>query len=55
MTATPEYLQSVLGNLPGVDVNDPALQAAIQSVAGTAPAEGEAKKKDDDADMDDSK
>ena len=27
----PDFFTSILGNLPGVDVNDPAIQAALQS------------------------
>lgn len=50
-------MQSVLADLPGVDVNDPALQAAIQAASGakpaeTKPADTDAKKDDDDG-MDD--
>ncbi len=39
----PDFLNSVLGGLPGVDTNDPKLQSAVQAIA---------KPKDDDKSRD---
>ena len=45
----PEFLNSVLGGLPGVDTTDPALQSAVQAIAKPKEEEGKSKdsKKDD--------
>ena len=45
----PEFLNSVLGGLPGVDTTDPALQSAVQAIAKPKEEEGNSKdgKKDE--------
>ena len=39
-----DYLNAVLGSLPGVDPSDPALQSALRNLAGGL---GEPEKKDE--------
>jgi 26S proteasome regulatory subunit N10 len=41
-----EYLQSLLGSLPGVDLADPAMQAALAALQGSKPSDDEEKKED---------
>ena len=41
------FLQSVLGSLPGVDPNDPRIQSVLQTLP---PADGEKKKEEEDKD-----
>ena len=50
MLRDPEYLNSVLGSLPGVNPNDPALQSALQNLHGShkgAEDKSKSEKKDD--------
>ena len=50
MLRDPEYLNSVLGSLPGVNPNDPALQSALQNLHDSskgAEDKGKSDKKDD--------
>lgn len=43
----PEFLQSVLENLPGVDPNNEAIRNAMGSLASQASKEGKDKKEED--------
>lgn len=44
----PEFLQSVLENLPGVDPNNEAIRNAMGSLASQATKEGKKDKKEED-------
>jgi 26S proteasome regulatory subunit N10 len=45
----PTFVSELLGSLPGVDINDPRIQSALQSVGGEA-GTGDEEKKDEDKD-----
>lgn len=44
----PEFLQSVLENLPGVDPNNEAIRNAMGSLASQATKDGKKEKKEED-------
>lgn len=50
--ADPEYVQGVLGALPGVDPNDPAIQAALKGGEGGGAQDGEGTAKDGEGEGD---
>ena len=41
----PSFVQSVLGDLEGVDVNDPAIQEMLAAMGGAPPPAPDADKK----------
>lgn len=45
--ADADYLNSLLGSLPGVDPSDPALQSTLQDLAGDSSAPPKPDEKDD--------
>lgn len=47
MMQDPEFLQSVLENLPGVDPNNEAIRNAMGSLASQTSKEGKDKKEED--------
>jgi len=44
----PQFVNQLLGSLPGVNPNDPAIQSALQNLQGDKKEDGEDKKKDGD-------
>ena len=48
MMQDPEFLQSVLENLPGVDPNNEAIRNAMGSLASQATKDGKKDKKEED-------
>lgn len=46
--ADADYLNSLLGSLPGVDPNDPALQSTLRDLAGDSSAAPKPDEKKDD-------
>lgn len=51
----PEFLQSVLENLPGVDPNNEAIRNAMGSLASQATKDGKKDKKEEDKKEEDKK
>jgi hypothetical protein len=50
----PDYINSILASMPGVDVNDPAVKSAVQSAVDSL-KDAAAKKDEDDKPMDEDK
>lgn len=48
--ADADYLNSLLGSLPGVDPSDPALQSTLRDLAGDSSAPPKPDQKDDKKD-----
>merc|ERR1719401_1242757 len=44
----PDFVQELLGSLPGVDITDPRIQAALQEVGADEKEKKDGEKKDDE-------